>query len=102
LAYRPDQDGALGKSTVRRRAGLAAAERFKPEVVLCDIGLPGLDGYQVAERLRASAESRDLLLVALTGYGQEEDKRRALQAGFDTYCVKPLKIELFEKLLSEL
>ena len=82
--------------------GIGAAERFKPEVVLCDIGLPGLDGYQVAKRLRTSAESRDALLIALTGYGQEEDKRRALEAGFNTYCVKPLKIELLEKLLAEL
>ncbi len=82
--------------------GLAAAQRFKPDVVLCDIGLPGLDGYQIAQRLRANQELRQSFLIALSGYGQEEDKQRALGAGFDIHCIKPLNIELLEKYLSEL
>ena len=82
--------------------GLAAAQRFKPDVVLCDIGLPGLDGYQIARRLRTNEESRQSLLIALSGYGQEEDKQRALDAGFDMHCIKPLDINLLEKFLADL
>jgi signal transduction histidine kinase len=68
---------------------LATAEAFRPEVVLLDIGLPQMDGYEVARRLRARAGFEKALLVALTGYGQEEDRRRAAEAGFDAYLVKP-------------
>jgi CheY-like chemotaxis protein len=82
--------------------GLAAAARFKPEVVLCDIGLPGLNGYEIAQRLRQRDDGRGAFLMALSGYGQEENKRRALEAGFDIHCVKPLKIDLLEKLLADL
>ena len=82
--------------------GLAAAARFQPEVVLCDLGLPGLNGYQIAQQLRQREEGRRLFLMALSGYGQEENKRRALEAGFDIHCVKPLKIDILEKLLAEL
>jgi PAS domain S-box-containing protein len=70
-------------------AGLEAALAFRPEVVLLDIGLPGMNGYEVARRLRAAAELREVLLVALTGYGQEEDRRRSREAGFDRHLVKP-------------
>jgi CheY-like chemotaxis protein len=80
--------------------GLAAATHFKPEVVICDIGLPGLDGYQVAQQLRQGEETRKLLLIALSGYGREEDKRRAAEAGFDRHFVKPIKVNLFENLLA--
>ena len=82
--------------------GLAAAARFKPEVVLCDIGLPGLDGYQIAQQLRQREEGGKAFLSALSGYGQDEDKRRALAAGFDMHFVKPLKIDLLVTVLAEL
>jgi PAS domain S-box-containing protein len=82
--------------------GLAAAARFKPEVVLCDIGLPGFNGYQIAQQLRQREDGRRVFLMALSGYGQEENKRLALEAGFDIHCVKPLKIDMLEKLLAEL
>ena len=82
--------------------GLAVAERFKPEVVLCDLGLPGLNGYQIAQQLRQREDGRGVFLMALSGYGQEENKRRAIEAGFDIHCVKPLKIDLLERLLAEL
>ena len=82
--------------------GLAAAARFKPEVVLCDIGLPGLDGYQIAQQLRQREAGGKTFLIALSGYGQDEDKRRALAAGFNLHFVKPLKINLLEKQLAEL
>ncbi|HET8576119.1 MAG TPA: ATP-binding protein, partial [Methylomirabilota bacterium] len=69
--------------------GVEAALRVRPEVALIDIGLPGLDGYEVVRRLRATPEGRKMFLVALTGYGQPEDHRRARQAGFDAHLVKP-------------
>jgi two-component system CheB/CheR fusion protein len=69
---------------------LDTARSFHPEVVLLDIGLPGLDGYQVAARLRRRRRTAGSLLVALTGYGQEEDQRRAHHAGFDHHPTKPV------------
>ncbi len=67
---------------------LRAAEAFRPQVVLLDIGLPRMDGYEVARRMRGQA-ARHARLVALTGYGQEEDRRRAREAGFDAHLTKP-------------
>jgi CheY-like chemotaxis protein len=69
--------------------GIAAALAAPPDVVFCDIGLPGLDGYTVARRLRALDWGRRVTLVAVTGYGREEDRRRAEAAGFDMHFVKP-------------
>jgi PAS domain S-box-containing protein len=82
-------------------AALAAAREELPEAVLLDIGLPGMDGYEVARRLREAARGRPLLLVALTGYGQEGDRQRARDAGFDHHLVKPVTFETVEALLSE-
>jgi two-component system, sensor histidine kinase len=73
--------------------GVAAALAFLPEVALIDIGLPGLDGYEVARRIRTTAPGRTVTLVALTGYGQPEDRRRAQDAGFDAHLVKPVDVE---------
>src|SRR5205085_3377929 len=70
-------------------SGLLAARAFRPAVALLDIGLPVMDGYELAARLRADAELGTLRLVAITGYGQENDKTRAREAGFDEHLVKP-------------
>jgi signal transduction histidine kinase/ActR/RegA family two-component response regulator len=71
-------------------SGLAAARAERPQVVLCDIGLPGaMDGYEVAGAIRADPGLRAVRLVALTGYGEQEDRRRAEQAGFDSHLTKP-------------
>jgi signal transduction histidine kinase len=70
--------------------GVATARAVLPDVVLCDIGLPGMDGFQVASLLRKTPETAALRLIAVTGYGQEEDRRRALEAGFDVHLVKPV------------
>jgi CheY-like chemotaxis protein len=69
--------------------GIEAALAAPPDVVFCDIGLPGLDGYAVARRLRAESWGSRVTLVAVTGYGREEDRRRAEAAGFDLHFVKP-------------
>ena len=83
--------------------GLEAARSFLPEVVLCDIGLPnGVDGYEVARRMRQDPTLAGISLVALTGYGQEEDQRHAREAGFDVHLTKPADPEKLERLLMEL
>jgi signal transduction histidine kinase len=68
---------------------LGSARVFEPQVVVLDIGLPGLDGYQIARQLRAQPHTKDTLLIAVTGYGREEDRARAAAAGFDCHFVKP-------------
>ncbi|MDN3919977.1 ATP-binding protein [Roseateles violae] len=72
---------------------LRVAADWRPEVIFLDIGLPQMDGYEVARRLRAAAETAEVRLVALTGYGQPEDRRSALNAGFDEHLVKPATLE---------
>ena len=79
-----------------------AAREQHPEVVLLDIGLPGLDGYQVAKRLREDAELDGALLVAMTGYGQPDDRRRSREAGIHHHFVKPVEPFVLRTLLSNL
>ena len=81
--------------------GVAAALEHRPDVVLCDIGLPGLDGYEVARRLRAEPALRGASLVAITGYGQSDDVRAAREAGFDTHLTKPVEPQRLEAVLAE-
>jgi two-component system CheB/CheR fusion protein len=80
---------------------LEQARSFHPDVALVDIGLPGMDGYEVARRLRAQPSERPLLLVALTGYGQDDDLQRSRAAGFDRHLVKPIDFEVLQGLLAE-
>lgn len=79
---------------------LAAAEEHRPELVFLDIGLPELDGYEVAKRLRAMPQFQETLLVALTGYGQAEDRRKSREAGFDEHLVKPPSVEDLRRILA--
>jgi PAS domain S-box-containing protein len=81
-------------------AALDAAREQQPEVVLLDIGLPGLDGYQVARRLREEVGLRHVLLVAMTGYGQPEDRRRSQEAGIQYHFVKPVEPLVLRNLLA--
>lgn len=83
--------------------GSSGVERtlfLRPDVALIDIGLPGLDGYQVAERIRAEMPGEATRLIALTGYGQPDDKRRALAAGFNAHLVKPVDFDDLRRLLT--
>jgi signal transduction histidine kinase/CheY-like chemotaxis protein len=82
------------------RAALEAARTTLPEAVLLDIGLPGMDGHEVARRLREQTGTRPILLVAISGYGQEEDRVRSLEAGFDHHLVKPVDPEAVRALLA--
>ncbi len=75
------------------------AFEHEPDVILLDIGLPQLDGYEVARRLRALPRFRETLLVALTGYEAAEDRRKAIDAGFDEHLVKPPSIEMLRQML---
>lgn len=77
------------KTAADGEVALASAPVYAPDVVVLDIGLPTLDGYEVARRLRQIPQTRDALLVALTGYGQESDRAMALEAGFDKHLIKP-------------
>jgi two-component system CheB/CheR fusion protein len=83
-------------------SGIALARDFHPEVVLCDIGLPETDGYEVARAMRADDALRGTYLVALSGYARPEDRERSAQAGFDWHLAKPPSTEALERLVAEL
>jgi CheY-like chemotaxis protein len=81
---------------------VGAAERLRPDAVLLDIGLPKLNGYEVCRRIREQPWGKDLVLMAVTGWGQEEDRHRSRAAGFNTHIVKPVDPEAVMKLLASL
>ncbi len=81
-------------------SALQVADEFRPQVILLDIGLPRLDGYEVARRLRARPDMQQVLLVAMTGYGQDGDRQRSQEAGFHAHLVKPVAMETLVTLLS--
>ena len=81
-------------------SALAIVDEFRPEVVILDIGLPGMDGFALARELRKLPSTRDVLLIALTGYGGDEDRLRARAAGFDHHLVKPVSFADLEDLIA--
>jgi PAS domain S-box-containing protein len=83
-------------------SGLDVYRAYRPEVVLLDIGMPGMDGYEVARRIRADASGSRTSLVALTGWGQDEHRQKAREAGFDHHLVKPAEIPALQALLGSL
>jgi two-component system CheB/CheR fusion protein len=80
-------------------SGLVAISEQRPDIALVDIGLPGIDGYEVARRTRNHPDCKDTVLIALTGYGQESDVEKALAAGFHSHLVKPVDADLLERLI---
>jgi two-component system CheB/CheR fusion protein len=93
-----------GNETETAHDGIEAyetAERFRPDVMLLDIGLPKVNGYEVCRRIREQPWGRRMLLIALTGWGQEEDRRQSKDAGFDHHMVKPLDLAELAKLLAD-
>jgi CheY-like chemotaxis protein len=93
---------AIGQEVEIRNDGIAALDWLttgKADVVLLDISMPGMDGYEVARRIRALPQLNGLVLVALTGYGQNEDRQAAFDAGFDHHLVKPVGVDALRQLL---
>jgi CheY-like chemotaxis protein len=82
------------------REGIAAARRVTPDVILCDVGLPDIDGYEVARTLRADAATAATRLVALTGFDGDDERQRAREAGFDRHVAKPIDPFSLEALLT--
>jgi CheY-like chemotaxis protein len=82
-------------------AALEAADQFRPDLIVLDIGLPKMSGYEVARKVRERPWGQGLTLVALTGWGQEEDRRRSQEAGFDYHFVKPIDIADLKRVLSD-
>jgi CheY-like chemotaxis protein len=96
--------GLLGHETRIAHDGeqaLALAEAFRPDIALLDIGMPGRNGYDLARAVRAAPWGRAMKLVAVTGWGQAEDRRRSREAGFDAHLVKPVELGALEALLRE-
>jgi CheY-like chemotaxis protein len=111
LVVDDNEDSALSLSTLLQLSGnetrvahdgfeaIAVADRTHPDVVLLDIGLPGRSGYEVAQHIRAQSWGRSALLIAITGWGQDDDRRRSEEAGFDAHLVKPIDPLALEQLL---
>ncbi|WP_457797795.1 PAS domain S-box protein [Methylocystis sp. S23] len=91
--------GATVRAVYSGAAGLEAVPAFKPDLIFLDLGMPGMDGYETARRIRALPEGRDVKLVALTGWGQEQVNDRAREAGFDRQLTKPAGFEALQELL---
>ena len=94
----------MGNETHTAHDGLAAveaAEEFRPDMILLDIGLPKLNGYDACRRIREQPWSKGMVIVALTGWGQDEDRRRSQEAGFDHHLVKPVDAAEIIRLLAE-
>jgi CheY-like chemotaxis protein len=101
LQYLLEEDGHEVTSAGDGPSAIEEARRSRPEVVLLDIGLPGMDGYEVARALRTEPVCRDALIVAVSGYGQAEDRARSRLAGFDQHLLKPVSPEKLLEVVRE-
>jgi CheY-like chemotaxis protein len=93
--------GHVAKAVYDGPSALQEIPRFKPDVLFVDIGLPVMDGYELARRLRQIPEAASARLIAITGYGQDSDRLRAAEAGFDAHLVKPVDLEKLRSLLQD-
>jgi len=96
------QEGFACRTAENGAEGLALIDEVRPEVAILDVGLPGMDGFEMARRLRADPRHARMFLIALTGYGQAAERARGREAGFDEHLVKPVNVEEFLRLLTEL
>jgi signal transduction histidine kinase/CheY-like chemotaxis protein len=102
LSTQLSTNGHQTRTVYRGSDAMPVAAEFAPEIIFCDIGMPGMDGFEVASQLRADHRHAGTVLVALTGWGTEEDKKRTRNAGFDFHVVKPVSEETVEAILSRL
>ena len=102
LAVLLESFGANVHTASDGQTALDELEAFRPSVMLLDIGMPGMDGLEVARRARQRADGSDLTLIALSGWGQEEDRRRSREAGVDYHLVKPVNLDELGQLLTAL
>ena len=100
LTFMLESEGAQVAAAAGGIAAVEAAERLRPQIVLCDIGLPDIDGLEVARRVRRNPALARTRLIALTGYGQAEDVRAAIEAGFDAHVTKPVNLDQLMALLA--
>jgi CheY-like chemotaxis protein len=93
--------GAHGEAVHGGEQAVAKALEFRPHLILMDIGMPGMDGYEACRTIRRQDWGKDLMIVALTGWGQDKDKEKAAEAGFNKHLVKPVGMAALEQLLDE-
>jgi CheY-like chemotaxis protein len=101
MRFMLESEGAEVETAEGGTEGLRRAHAWKPQVVLCDIGLPDIDGLEVARRARRDGSLDDTRLIALTGYGQPEDVQHALDAGFEAHLTKPINLDQLLSLLDD-
>lgn len=102
LALLLRQDGHVVQTATNGPDGIALAQDFRPEIVILDIGLPGITGYEVARLMREELQNELRLLIAFTGRDSENDKREAKAAGFDKYLTKPIEYKDLQVMLAEI
>jgi signal transduction histidine kinase len=95
-----EQLGGAARTADNALSGLKAVREFEPDVVFLDISMPDVDGYEACRRIRSENPDRNVVIVALTGWAQDQEKQRALDAGFDAYLIKPVEPAVFEELLA--
>lgn len=91
--------GAVAQAVYNGPSGVAAIDELKPDIVFVDLSMPDVDGYETARRIRKADLAHRFILVALTGWGRDDDRLRAKQAGFDLHLTKPAPIDAVEALL---
>ena len=101
LAAALDVLGHAARVAFDGREALASLAEFEPDLVILDIGLPGMDGFEVARAIRARPDMREVRIVALSGWGRPEDRRLSMEAGFDRHYAKPIGLDELEVILRE-
>lgn len=92
--------GAEARAAYSGAEALAKVKEFKPDIAFIDLGMPGMDGYEVARALRATPEGKEAILLALSGWGGDEHRKRGLEAGFDRHIIKPIDADELADLLA--